>query len=203
MRRRSVVSRLLAFVWRSGEFLRTSGLLIVIAGISRADGTVGSPSPATSRPADAGPGSLVNCRVLSVGSPGRVDTSSRLLDFRAACGSGLRPGDHSFSAVATLDGKPAGTDQGIFNVGDVDIEMLDPYTNTTLLRDLSGISGGSFYTYRNYLPLFDELKKYNEEAAQKVKLNVSHQLWSNPWLLGLLVLLLSAEWFFRKREGMV
>lgn len=112
------------------------------------------------------------------------------------------PGDHSFSAVATLDGKPAGTDQGIFNVGDVDIEMLDPYTNTTLLRDLSAISGGSFYTYRNYLPLFDELKKYNEEAAQKVKLNASHQLWSNPWLLGLLVLLLSAEWFFRKREGM-
>ncbi len=113
-----------------------------------------------------------------------------------------RPGDHLFTATASLDGKPVGTDQGIFNVGDIDIEMVDPYTNPTLLRDLSSNTGGSFYTYKNYLPLFEELKKFNEEASQARKENVSHPLWNNPWLLGLLVLLLSTEWFFRKREGM-
>ncbi len=113
-----------------------------------------------------------------------------------------RPGDHSFTAVATLDGKPVGSDQGIFNVGDVDIEMVHPYTNTSLLRYISSISGGSFYTYQNYLPLFDELKRYNEESAQRIKESVSHPLWNNAWLLGLLVLLLSTEWFIRKREGM-
>jgi hypothetical protein len=28
-------------------------------------------------------------------------------------------------------------------------------------------------------------------------------LWNNPWLLLIIVLLLSLEWFFRKREGMM
>lgn len=113
-----------------------------------------------------------------------------------------RPGDHFFTAIASLDGKPVGTDQGVFNVGDIDIEMVDPYTNPTLLRDISSVTGGSFYTYNSYLPLFEELKKFNDEASQTKKEKVSHPLWNNPWLLGLLVLLLSTEWFFRKREGM-
>ncbi|KAB2909408.1 MAG: hypothetical protein LC102_02365 [Ignavibacteriales bacterium] len=111
-------------------------------------------------------------------------------------------GDHSYFATASLDSKPIGTDNGVFNVGDVDIEMVDPYTNASFLRTLCSITNGSFYTGQNYSDLFKELEKYNEKAAKEFKESRSKNLWVNPWLLGFLILLLSTEWFLRKREGM-
>ncbi len=112
-------------------------------------------------------------------------------------------GDYTFSGVATLDGKAIATDGGNFNTGDINIEMLNPYTNTGFLRNLSSITRGEFYYNNNYLKLFDDLTQFNKESALEIKTTETHNLWNNPWLLLIIVLLLSLEWFFRKREGMM
>lgn len=113
------------------------------------------------------------------------------------------PGDYTFSGVASLDGKAIATDGGTFNTGDINIELLNPYTNSSFLRNLSSITGGEFYYNGNYLKLFDDLIRLNEESKMEIKTTETHNLWNNPWLLLIIVLLLSLEWFFRKREGMM
>jgi hypothetical protein len=113
------------------------------------------------------------------------------------------PGDYTFTGVATLDGKVIATDGGNFNTGDINIELLNPYTDAGFLRNLSSITGGEFYYYTNYLKLFDDLTQFNKESAIEIKTTETHNLWNNPWLLIIIVLLLSIEWFFRKREGMM
>ncbi|MBK6678767.1 MAG: hypothetical protein IPG53_01480 [Ignavibacteriales bacterium] len=113
------------------------------------------------------------------------------------------PGDYTFTGVATLDGKVIATDGGNFNTGDINIELLNPYTDAGFLRNLSSITGGEFYYYTNYLKLFDDLTQFNKESSVEIKTTETHNLWNNPWLLIIIVLLLSLEWFFRKREGMM
>ncbi|GAB1349339.1 hypothetical protein MASR1M107_15530 [Ignavibacteriales bacterium] len=112
-------------------------------------------------------------------------------------------GDYTFAGTGVLAGTQFGSDQGTFNVGDVNIELVDPYSNPGFLRDLSSLTDGTFYTYPNYLKLFDELERKNKESATSVKETQTHNLWNNPWLLVLLVSLFSLEWFLRKREGMM
>jgi hypothetical protein len=111
-------------------------------------------------------------------------------------------GDYSFTSTATLDGKPFGSDVGSFNIGDINIEFVDPYTDAGFLRNLSSLTDGQFYSNSDYLKLFDDLAKFNKESSTEVKNSVGYNLWTNPYLLISLILLLSIEWFLRKREGM-
>ena len=116
---------------------------------------------------------------------------------------GNKPGDYSFSGSALEGQKKLGTDAGKFNIGEIDIEMVDPRMNYEFLSSLAGQTGGKFFTYNNYSQLFDILNKLNKESA-KEKINVSKiNLWSDEWLLGLTILIFSLEWFIRKRSGML
>lgn len=116
---------------------------------------------------------------------------------------GNNPGDYSFSGSAIDGQKKLGTDAGKFNIGEIDIEMMDPRMNYEFLSSLAGQTGGKFFTYNNYSQLFDILNKINRESA-KEKINVREiNLWSDEWLLGLTILIFSIEWFIRKRSGML
>jgi hypothetical protein len=116
---------------------------------------------------------------------------------------GNKPGDYSFSGSAIEGQKKLGADAGKFNIGEIDIEMMDARMNYEFLSSLAGQTGGKFFTYNNYFQLFDILNKINRESA-KEKINVSEiNLWSDEWLLGLTILIFSIEWFIRKRSGML
>lgn len=114
-----------------------------------------------------------------------------------------KSGDYSFSGEASLNGKKLGTDAGRFNIGDQDIEFINPTLDADVLKLLSMRTKGKFYYNSEYGQLFDELKKINEKSS-KEKINLSEiSLWSNEWALILLILLFAMEWFIRKREGML
>ena len=116
---------------------------------------------------------------------------------------GNSPGDYSFSGSAIEGQKKLGTDAGKFNIGEIDIEMMDPRMNYEFLSSLAGQTGGMFFAYNNYSQLFDILNKINRESA-KEKININEiNLWSDEWLLGLTILIFSIEWFIRKRSGML
>jgi hypothetical protein len=69
------------------------------------------------------------------------------------------------------------------------------------LASAAAISNGGFYTLANADKLFDELKN-----LQRVPLNQPCppvELWNNPLVYLLVMLLLSAEWLLRKRERLL
>ena len=113
------------------------------------------------------------------------------------------PGDFSFSGEAIQNGKKLGSDKGIFNIGDVDIEMANPRMNYDFLNQLANLTKGKYFNADNYQQLFQILNERSNKSV-KEKLNTSEiRLWSNEWLMIIAIVLFALEWFFRKRWGML
>ena len=129
----------------------------------------------------------------------------------SAIGNGLyqgslqlnKAGNYMYSGEATQNGNKLGTDAGKFNIGEVDIEMINPQMNYEFLSSLANETGGEFFNTSDDNQLFNLIKNLNKKAS-KEKTNVSEiKLWSNEWLMALAILLFALEWFFRKRTGML
>lgn len=129
----------------------------------------------------------------------------------SAAGNGLydgtflskQTGDYTFTGSAFLNGRKLGTDAGRFNIGDVDIELINPVMDYEFLSSLSNITGGRYFNPENYPELFAILKEKSSTSVKEKYLISEVNLWSNEWLLILVILLFGAEWFIRKREGML
>jgi hypothetical protein len=112
-------------------------------------------------------------------------------------------GDYYFNGNANLKGKSLGDDNGTFNIGDIDIEMIDTRMNYEFLYLLSNQTKGIFYSPEEINSLIAKLNELNQSAS-KEKLTTSEvRLWSDEWLLVILILLFALEWFLRKRSGML
>jgi CARDB len=114
-----------------------------------------------------------------------------------------KAGDYSFSGSAARNKKEMGTDKGSFNVGEVDIEMMNPRMNYEFLKLLSKETGGEFYFNKNYGDLFKKLKDLNKKSSKEKIITSEFSLWSNEWLMALAILCFAVEWFLRKRYGML
>jgi len=114
-----------------------------------------------------------------------------------------KPGDYSFSGNARFENISLGKDNGSFNIGEVDIEMINPGMNFEFLSSLAERTGGKYFHQDNYSELFPILKSINENASRE-KIETSEiNLWSSEWLMAIVILLLGLEWFLRKRAGML
>ena len=114
-----------------------------------------------------------------------------------------KSGDYTFTGDAIQNNNKLGSDNGKFNIGEVDVEMLNPQMNYNYLSLLSNQTGGKFFYNSNYKQLYPILKELNKKSY-KDKIEVSDiNLWSNEWLLIIAIVLFGLEWFFRKRAGML
>lgn len=112
-------------------------------------------------------------------------------------------GDYNFNGDAIFNSKLLGKDNGVFNIGDIDLEMIDTRMNYEFLYSLSNQTKGIFYSPDEINSLIIKLNELNQSAS-KEKLTTSEiRLWSDEWLLVVLVLLFALEWFLRKRSGML
>ena len=112
-------------------------------------------------------------------------------------------GDYYFNGNANLNGKSLGSDNGTFNIGDIDIEMVDTRMNYEFLSLISNQTKGIFYSPDEVNSLIRKLNELNLSAS-KEKLTTSEiRLWSDEWLLVIVILLFACEWFLRKRSGML
>ena len=112
-------------------------------------------------------------------------------------------GDFSFNGQVLLNSTQIGTDKGSFNIGEIDLEYLNPGMNYEFLNTLSKSTSGEFF-----LP--DEFRNYEQKLSSiisrksKEKIVTSEvSLWSTEWLLGIVIFLFALEWFLRKRFGML
>ena len=129
----------------------------------------------------------------------------------SAIGNGLYVGDlqinkagnYRYSGEATQNGKKLGTDAGKFNIGEVDIEMINPQMNYSFLSSLANETGGKFFNSSNDNQLFSIIKNLNKRTSKEKTIVSEIKLWSNEWLMAIAILLFALEWFFRKRAGML
>jgi hypothetical protein len=112
-------------------------------------------------------------------------------------------GDFRFSGEAYIDGTLLGKDNGSLNIGEIDLEMINPVMNYSLLNLLAKESGGEFYTPDNYKPLMTRINQLNKLSSKEKIIKSEITLWSDTWMLLIAIFLFSLEWFIRKRSGML
>ncbi|HWO43145.1 MAG TPA: glutamine amidotransferase [Candidatus Eisenbacteria bacterium] len=117
----------------------------------------------------------------------------------------VRQGLHHIEAEATLGGKPLGKDRSSFSVALSFAETDDGRPRTALLKRVAEVSRGEYFP----------LEQWNDKAIERIKERLeSHapseiierrqiRLWSTIWTFSVALVLLSAEWWLRRKWGLV
>lgn len=116
---------------------------------------------------------------------------------------GLPEGDYTYRATARTVGQSLGDDSGRFTVGEANLEFQDTRMNASLLRQLAYRTEGEYFTPETIDGLSTALVARASFAPRELARNKDIELWNWEYLLALVVLLLGAEWFIRKRSGMM
>jgi hypothetical protein len=115
----------------------------------------------------------------------------------------LKSGDYNYNAEVKLDGKLYKKAYGSFNVGDIDIEMIDSRMNYEFLNDLALRTGGKLFFPENPGEIINQIKEQIKKVSDEKVVESQLKLWSNEWMLVIVILLFSLEWFIRKQSGML
>lgn len=117
---------------------------------------------------------------------------------------GVRPpGTYTFSAEATREGGVLGDDAGSFSVGQLAAEYRQPGADPGLMRQVATRSGGSVVGLDTLGSFVGGLRQSGVLADRPLVREDETQLLTLWPLLALAVALLTVEWVWRKRLGMV
>lgn len=111
----------------------------------------------------------------------------------------MPPGIYTFQASVSLGGKTY-NEQGSFAVRDIQLEGLQLTADHNLLRTISDRSGGQFYPVGEAESLLQRLDVLDPQGVVRTSQQF-FPLISSIWIILLIVLLLSSEWFLRKYLG--
>ena len=112
-------------------------------------------------------------------------------------------GDYKFTGLVTLEGNLIGRDNGRFNVGELDIEMINTRMDFEFLNLLANETKGEFAFADDYEKLINKIRSANEKSRKDKIITSDITLWSYEWLMAIVIFLFSLEWFLRKRAGML
>ncbi|MFB3056976.1 MAG: hypothetical protein ACE1ZQ_07420, partial [Ignavibacteriaceae bacterium] len=112
-------------------------------------------------------------------------------------------GDYKFTGLVTLEGNLIGRDNGRFNVGELDIEMINTRMDFEFLNLLANETKGEFAFADDYEKLINKIRSVNEKSRKDKIITSDITLWSYEWLMAIVIFLFSLEWFLRKRAGML
>jgi hypothetical protein len=107
-------------------------------------------------------------------------------------------GQHTVEARASLKGAPLGTDRVAISVRPSSREFERPEANAAVLRRIAERTGGTFYQLRDASRVPEDIG----DLVASVRREVDDPLWDGVWFWALIVGLLSAEWYVRKKVGL-
>ena len=111
----------------------------------------------------------------------------------------LPAGVYQYKATTEINGENF-TASGRFSVQALQLESLELTANHNLLRSISEKTGGSFYHIQQQDALLQQMQQL--EARNIITADEAYEsVLSLEWLLTLLLLLVSVEWFVRKYNG--
>jgi hypothetical protein len=111
----------------------------------------------------------------------------------------LPGGDYELRGRADFNGQVVGEDASKFSVEPFSVEYLTTAMNETAMRKISEVSGGKFLS-GDSLDEFAAQAKFPEE---RIEAGREIAAWGKLGILVFIVFLLGAEWFLRKRNGML
>jgi hypothetical protein len=109
-------------------------------------------------------------------------------------------GDYRYRATAKAGNKNLYAEGG-FSVSPVQIEQSETVADHRMLYTLAQKSGGKMFYPTELTQLKDELLKRDDLASVSYIQTKLEELLDKKWLFFLILLLLGAEWFLRKRAG--
>ena len=127
------------------------------------------------------------------------DLQSQGAGYYRGVASGLAPGTYEYEVRAAVDQAAVGAVTGRFVVEEYSIELGDLRADPLLLGGLARASGGRAYPLEDWEDMLEQLaprKRWVEKAEVL-------PLWGPLWPALLAIALLAAEWFGRKRSGMI
>jgi uncharacterized membrane protein len=107
-------------------------------------------------------------------------------------------GEYKVILNSTVQGKQIGEANGIFNVEESYLEFVDSQLNQEFLATVSKLSGGYSYKLEGAQKLPDDIP-FVKSGASVIS---DYELWDMPLVFFLILLVLSMEWFLRKRRGL-
>ncbi len=130
--------------------------------------------------------------------PAQKAGGTHLAEFRET----LDPGDYWVTVTARRTGAPIGVPATTrFIVDPRDPELDNPAADPDLMAEIAALTGTAPVPAEEFGPFLESLLEagITAELTKHTQIN----LWDGWPLLGLFVTLLTAEWFFRKRRGLV
>ena len=116
---------------------------------------------------------------------------------------GLSEGDYTYTANATVGGTSLGQDHGKFSVGQVNAEFLETRMNKSLLEQMAYHTGGRFYDVRTMDSIQADIGRDLRFTPRELQRSSEVEVWNWQYVAGCIVALLAAEWFVRRRSGML
>ena len=114
----------------------------------------------------------------------------------------LPEGTYQYAAVAARNEVGLGTDRGAFAVGGLTLEFKETQANAALMRQIAQRSGGAFLPGGSLEPLPERLRASGTFTSLVSEEEHATELRRLYGFLAVVIVLLSAEWFIRKRSGM-
>ena len=115
----------------------------------------------------------------------------------------LPEGTYRYRSTAVKNGTDLGTDEGTFAVGSLTVEFNETQANGSLMRSIAQRSGGVFLDIQSVTDLSDHLQQSETFRSIFFEEQIETELWQKYLFLIVIIVLLTTEWFIRKRSGMV
>lgn len=112
----------------------------------------------------------------------------------------FQPGNYSYTARVSA-GNLQHAANGQFSVSPIDLEALSLVADHHLMSQLARENGGKMYYPGQLDALADDLLKREDIRPVIYARKKYDDLLNKPWLIALIIGLLSLEWFLRKRGG--
>jgi hypothetical protein len=116
---------------------------------------------------------------------------------------GIPVGDYSVKAEASLNNKSKLNASTSFTVEQLQLENRNYGLNKSLLEKLAQNSGGRYLHITEADSLLSIIKTNYPGQDKQISTTNEINLWNSVYLLSLVMILLSVEWFLRKRFGMI
>lgn len=114
----------------------------------------------------------------------------------------LPKGNYSYIAKGSKNGQEIGQDQGSFTIGETAIEYRETSADLQTMRQVALKSGGNHMAVNDLSSLGNRLNTDNSLQTVIKEQDKEIELWRNYGFLAALIILLTLEWFLRKRQGM-